>query len=276
MDIEDALNIGAEVDRWIERMCEMKSEDGGTERLMKATKPVLVNMLSQTWDCMKQQQTVFQELLTEVLALRSGIIAAQQSVIKIQGELLAAKDDQLQSVRTAVKDTVQEAVQTEIKSYSQAVAKAPRAALSTATLKKAVKEAVDETDRSRNLMVFGLSEDDGEQLVKKVDEVFQQLGERPRIEATRVGVQDSGKTRPRPVKVTVSNPAMVLQILRKARNLRHDAKHKDIYICPDRTAEQRAEQRKLVISRKKKATEEPNKRHFIRGGKVCSEQISAT
>ena len=279
VDIVAAVELGEEVDGCIARMAEVGC-GADTERLMKKTKQILTSVLAQCWDCVEKQQTMFQDLLAEVQTLRSGLLVAQNSVIKLQGELLAAKDEQLQSVQTAVKDTVQQAVQqtvqTEIKSYSQAVAKVapPRAALTTAALKKAMKEAVDENDRSRNLMVFGLSEDEGEQLVKKVDEVFQQLGERPRIEATRVGVQSTGKTRP--VKVTVSNPAMVLQILAKARNLKHDVKHKDIFICPDRTLEQRAEQRKLVISRKKKAAEEPNKRHFIRGGRVCSEQISAT
>ena len=62
-------------------------------------------------------------------------------------------------------------------------------------------------------MVFGLAEDSGdeEQLNSKVCAVFEQLGVKPRVEASRLGVK--GRRSPRPIKVTLSSSTVVHQIL---------------------------------------------------------------
>ena len=44
-------------------------------------------------------------------------------------------------------------------------------------------------------------------------------------------------------------------------------------VPPDRTAEQRAEHRKLVLELKRKATAEPNRRHYIKGRQIHSVDI---
>jgi len=59
-------------------------------------------------------------------------------------------------------------------------------------LKNVVKDVVAEEDRSRNLMVFGLEEEPGEQISEKVSQVLLQLGEKPIIEASRISlIKDS-------------------------------------------------------------------------------------
>ncbi len=50
-------------------------------------------------------------------------------------------------------------------------------------------------------------------------------------------------------------------------------KHKTIFVSPDRSVEQRAQQKQLVIDLKKKTQAEPEKRHYIKGGQVCSVDI---
>ena len=82
-------------------------------------------------------------------------------VIKLQGELLESKSEQLKSVQTAVQTTVKDTVQAEIRSYSDVVKKTDSAAFTPETLKKVFKNVVEEEDRSRNLMVFGLEEEAG-------------------------------------------------------------------------------------------------------------------
>ena len=72
------------------------------------------------------------------------------------------------------------------------------------------------------------------------------------------------------MKVNLPSSAVVTQLLKKARNLRQSEKHKSVFISPDKTPEERATQRKLVEEMKKKAMEEPEKRHFIRRGAICS------
>jgi hypothetical protein len=56
------------------------------------------------------------------------------------------------------------------------------------SLKNAVKTAIKEEDRSKNLMVFGLGEEDEENLEEKISDLFTDLGEKPRVTAvSRVG-----------------------------------------------------------------------------------------
>ena len=60
------------------------------------------------------------------------------------------------------------------------------------TLKTVVKEVVAEEDRSRNLMIFGLTEDTEEQLLEKVSNVLLELTEMPKIEVCPIGMEKSG------------------------------------------------------------------------------------
>ena len=117
--------------------------------------------------------------------------------------------------------------------------------------------------------MFGLVEEDNELLNNKVSDVLLSIGEKPSIEACRVGKRSSSNTA-RPVKVTFSSSLTVGQILSRARNLRSCEKHKNVFLSPDRSYEQRTEHRLLVAELKEKSADEPERKHFIRNGKVCS------
>ena len=114
------------------------------------------------------------------------------------------------------------------------------------------------------------AESNDEQLCDKGSAVFEELGEKPKVEASRLGMKSCSS---RPVKVTLSSPTIVQQILAKARNLRKSEKHKSIFLSPDRSMEQRALQKQLVLDLKKKKQEEPNKRHYIKGAQLCSVDV---
>ena len=107
--------------------------------------------------------------------------------------------------------------------------------------------------------------------------LFEELGEKPlNVEATRLGkCGSSGSGKLRPVKVSLSSSTIVQQIIRKARNLRSSEKYKQVYLTPDRTIEERVTQKKLVLDLKKKKTDEPDKRHYLKDGQICSEDKSA-
>ena len=104
-------------------------------------------------------------------------------------------------------------------------------AINVATFKKVVKDVIKNEDRSKNLMVFGLAEEDGEQLDGKLSSVFMELGEKPRVEAVRIGRRPEAGTACRsvkvtlvkvtPVKVTLASSTAVQQIMSKARTLKH-------------------------------------------------------
>ena len=88
-----------------------------------------------------------------------------------------------------MKSSVAETVKAEFVSYSAAVKKnqSTSSPIAPETLKSVVRKVAEEDDRSRSLMVFGLPEEGDEQLHDKVSAVFQEFGEKPRMEASRLG-----------------------------------------------------------------------------------------
>ena len=113
----------------------------------------------------------FSSLKNDVQELKSHLISSQAKVVKLQGELLDTKSKELQSVETAVKAAVQDTVQAEMMSYSKALSgstscTAPK--FTEQSLKKVVQKVVREEDRSRNVMIFGLKEEAGEDPTKSM------------------------------------------------------------------------------------------------------------
>ena len=71
--------------------------------------------------------------------------------------------------------------------------------------------------------------------------VLEEIGEKPHFEATRVGWKRPGSiTAIRPVNITVPSSIAVHQILMKTGRLRLVESHKDVWICPDISSEERA------------------------------------
>jgi len=196
-------------------------------------------------------------------ALKSKLIDSQGRVIGLQAELLSSRSEQLDTLQTTVKTSVEDTVKAGFLSYSAVAQK--NTVISPETLKSVAKQLVVEEELSRNIMVFGLSEKDDEDVCDSVGQVFEQLGEKPRLEARRLGIKKRTNSTPRPVKVTLSSAANVQQILGKSRKLR-TSQYDAVYLTPDRTAEQRAEHRQLVEQLKKKAEDQPGRHHYIKGG----------
>ena len=239
------------------------------EKYLKRTiKQHSVDVAVQAWNFLIKLQEKVKSMQDTENKLKTQLISSQSSVIKLQDELISSKNEQLKSIKYSVETSVKDSVKVELQSYSNIVQKScPQ--VDAKTLKKVVKSVVEAEDRCRNVMVFGMEEEDNEQLCDKVNELFQDMNEKPRFEVIRVGKKSSSES-VRPVKVTLTSSSVVNHILSKARTLRQSEKHKHVFVRPDMTFEQREEQRKLVEDLKKRSKEEPNRRHFIRGGKVCS------
>ena len=78
------------------------------------------------------------------------------------------------------------------------------------------------------------------------------------------------ETTKRPVKVSLSSSSLVYEALRQARKLRHSEKFSKVFVRPDRSVEERAQDKVLVQDLLKKREAEPNKLHYIRSGTVHS------
>ena len=246
------------------------------EKFGGPNKPVLARWLAEARDIMCKQRDMMDNMKEMIELLKTEALGDKEKVIRLQGELLERKDEQLKSLQSTVEETVQSTVQTEIRCYSDAVKKGSGGTVySKETLKSVMKSVAAEDERSRNVMVFGLGEEDGEQLSTLVTEVFGELDEKPRFEASRVGRRES-TTATRPVKITLQTSTAAQQILMKARRLKLVEKLKSVYICPDRSSDERVARRLVVTDLKKVSAEQPHRRHYIRSGKVCSMDREAT
>ena len=209
---------------------------------------------------------------SDIIKLQERVITLQEQTMKLQERIISAKTDG-EKLKTDIVETVQKEVKSVSKSFSDALQSGTvtnsSPVISQDTIKSVAKQIAVEEELGRNIMVFGLPEEEDEELFTKISEVFGKLNEKPRIEASRLGRKCKNKTVIRPVKVTLSSATAVQQILQKSRNLRNMDKFKDVFLSPDRTAEQRAQQKLLVQELKEKTLAMPGKKYFIREGKVC-------
>ena len=137
----------------------------------------------------------------------------------MQSDLIECRNGQIESFKTAVASTVGDTVKAEFKTYSSALQKnlpQPKPTVKTEELKKAVQTVMQEEDRGRNVMIFNLPERENEDINTVGAGVFEAIGEKPRVEACRLGKRKSSKSI-RPVKVTVANSTVVSQILSKTK-----------------------------------------------------------
>ena len=137
-------------------------------------------------------------------------------------------------------------------------------------MKKAVKEAVSDDDRSRNVVVFGLEELESVQVDSQLTDLFSHLDEKPSFEAVRIGLHSEDE-KIRPVKITFRNAEIVQRILTKAKNLKNSTSYRKVYISPDRSPEERTKHRQLVARMRQLAADNPEKRFFIFRGEICNE-----
>ena len=225
------------------------------------------------WEHVTRLNALVDVLLEENRQLAHKVMDSDTRVITLQSQLLASKDAQLEAVTSAVENVVKESVE---KSYCQVASITASSqpaqsypVISQAVIQRAVKDITEGEERSKNLIVFGLEEDDEEDARARVSELFGELREKPRPEeVSRLGTKSSGRQRPVIVKLRTS--AAAAGVLRKSQGLRNSEKFKTVFISPDRTITQRAEHRKLVVQMKERAAEDKSKRFFIRDGNVES------
>ena len=181
----------------------------------------------------------------------------------LQDELLQEKNRTIEKFVGSVQNTVKE----ELKSYASVVKKSCSASLTPAKIQAAMKKATTEEERSCNLIVYGLEETDEENTEDAVLSVIHHTDEKPKLLACRRLGERSGE-KARPIRVTFHSREMVRCVLAKSANLRQVEGYSRVYLCPDRTLEQRQERKRLlgVLSEKRETC--PEKRFVIRRGAV--------
>ena len=279
IDAEYLIDLEDEVKTWYESVLETtKCKNIGevSEEIFNKSsikKAQLAELLGDVLSTIEKQHEMVRDLRAAHDLLKTELLELQSAMFKIQNEQLKCNQEQFQSLQTTVKSTVQDTMQSEMKSYSSALTeKSPLAIISPETLKKVVQAVVEEEDRSKNLMLFGLEEEKNETLSNKIGEVFVSIGEKPSFVASRVGKKSTSKARP--VKVTLTGNGSVNHILTKARRLRTVESYKSVFLSPDRSPDERNQHIQLVLDLKQKVIQQPGKKHFIRQGQIVTTEKS--
>ena len=130
--------------------------------------------------------------------------------------------------------------------------------------------------QSEKVFLYGLEESAEEEKTEEaVLSVLQHTNEKPRVvSCRRLGEKKEGKRRP--VKVVLHNREMVRCILARSGVLREVEGMRDVYLCPDRTVEERSERKKLVAQLKQQRETMPDvKWGIVRGSVVKREKRDA-
>ena len=245
---------------------------GSCKRAMRDT---LALLFSESFHFVRLQTEKMKQLKAELSSTKSQLIENQKWVISLQEQIIDIKENELDAVKTVVKTSVESNLKEQFKSYSEAAAenvmvcKPDHGLTDPATLKRVVKSVVQEEDRSRNVVIFGLPEKKDENVEERVQEVFQEIGLKPILQASRVG-KISKESSKRPVKVSLSSSSVVHDVLRQVKKLRHSATFSKVYVRPDRSEEERSRDRLLVQELVRKRETEPGRLHFIRSGTIHS------
>ena len=202
--------------------------------------------------------------------LQRGKIDDQQTIIKLHEGISKKRGDELKEV----KSTVQSTVQSEMQSYAAIAKKNCPKTLTSKTIEAAVKRVCDQEDRSKNVIVYGIEETRDEVLQDSVEKILGDIDEKPLVrDCVRVGVKKTGATQARPVKFSLSNSDHVAQVLRSARRLQTIEGYKSVYICPDRTVQERKSYKTLLVKLKERRESEPNRTHYIRINRIVSSDV---
>ena len=179
--------------------------------------------------------------------LEAEKIMDQNTNIMLQSEVIQKKEVEINCMR----ETMQNTIKNEITSYATVLSKSRAAALAPNKISKAMKSAVDRDDRKKNAIIYGLSETEGEVVANKVEEVLSQLNEKPIIikDCCRIGLKKPKAVRP--IKFAVNSSDMAMQIFHKSFVLRSKEDFRSVYVCPDRTDEERAAMRTERNKKKK-------------------------
>ena len=215
----------------------------------------LVNILDSTHGVLKSASVKIEDLLSDQ-------VEDKKTIIQLQKKSLESKDKEIAAVQSTVKS--------EIKTFAEIVKSGTSSSVTTQNIQRAVKSAVSEDQRGKNVVIFGLQEDGNDDRLRARVTVMTKLIVEGRETAAvkdviRIGAVKSGESGCRPVKVSFENKEVATSVISSAKKLRQSPVYKSVYVSPDRSAEERTERKKLVSQLKQKIEKEPGLYHFING-----------
>ena len=229
--------------------------------LKAANKDIAVNLAINLASLLDRSGQLLRSASADLDYLKREQLESQSKLLMVQDELSVEKSAQLD----AVKNTVEE----KMSSWAAVVKKNSGNKVSQREVKKAVKCAMNESDREYNVVMFNVEEQKEEDPSENYDadtalDIMNSAGldaVEGEYTTERIGPLDKDKNRPLKVKFDFKTTAFSL--LAKAKNLKDNEEYGQVFIAPDRSREERIEHRKLVEQLKLIRTQNPEKRCYI-------------
>ncbi len=234
-------------------------------------KNVVVELTRSVADILKRSQNLLKHAATDLDTMKCEQLQNQSKLLSVQDELTVKKSNQLEAVKTTVDE--------KLSSWTDVVKKncstSQSGSLSQKKLKQVVKSAIEDSDRSTNVVMFNVAEEreDGTSSLNYDTNIAQQIMYRTGLRTPcetyceRIGVPAQGKVRP--LRIKTSSDSAVFELLSMSKNLK-DSEFFMVFIEPDRCKEERVERRKLVQELRKRRSEHPGKRFYIKNNSICS------
>ena len=244
-------------------------DDISSSTLKPVKKDSLVEHTVKLAKLLKVSHKLLKNAATDLDSLKCEQLQNQARLIQVQEDLNVKKSVQL--------DSVEKTVDNKLSTWSSVVAKNSEKKVIQREMKKAVKLAINEQDRERNVIMFNVQErevndknehHDGHLAIK----IMQSAGlpeQDGHFECKRIGSPEGSRIRP--LKVVFSSKSTAFELLQKSKNLKDDEQFSNVFIAPDRSPEERAERKKLVELLKAKRAESPSKRFYIWNNSIRSE-----
>jgi len=244
----------------------------------KLDKPSMAGLLIEAVKRSQDSLDVMKQAALQIDLCKNEMITSQKKIEKLQDKLIISQEESLEKltksaetlagVSEVVKGDVQELVEQK-RTYAELVAKredspgesltvAKQEAPTKSALKQAMKEANQEDERQRSVIISGMTADYGcGEKKEMLDEMFIEMCCRHLQSQVLSAVYIGNKYKPksgggdcRLVRVTFSSIAGARQCIRESKELKGDWQWGNVYINPDRTATERAEMKKLVAQMK--------------------------
>ena len=216
--------------------------------IMRADKDTMSVIILSLVDAAESSLNVLRSAAVAIEKSRTDQISSQETVIKLQ-EKLIYKQEQLGSVQFNLENCQQPGNK----------------------LESIVKSVVNENERQKQVVLFGVPEEITSNLGTMIADVLECAcaENKPRVkDYCRIGAIKPGKNRP--VKVRLASREEAQNTISSAKTLKNSEKFRKEFIAPDRSPAERAERRKLVQLLREKKKNEPEMHHYISRGEVFS------
>ncbi len=278
MELNFSLNsmngLESEIGKMLSTFSFKNLDDVSKASFSAVNKNSVVDLTKYLAALLARSQDLLKHAAGDLDSLKCDQIKIQSKLLEVQDEISVKKTDQLKEVKTVVEEKLSswtEVVKKGTVSSNQSISLTPK------KLKQAVKTAIQDSDRGRNVMMFNVPEEneDGSSSNNfdhsSTLQIMYSTGlmKRCEISVERIGEHIAGKCRP--LRVFTGSETIVFELSKGAKRLKDTACYQ-IFIQPDRSREERVEHKKLVQMLKQKRAQYPDTKFFIKNNKICSSE----